>query len=50
MKYDQQLQYRTMVNKLLAKGGLFLLNVQCSCIYLTEGKKDNEKYNKYLHS
>lgn len=39
MKYDQQLQYRTMVNKLLIKGGLLILNVQCSSIYLKEGKK-----------
>lgn len=39
VKYDQQLQYRTMVNKLLIKGGLFLLNVQCSCIYPTEKEK-----------
>lgn len=39
MKYDQQLQYRTMVNKLLIEGGLLLLAAQCSCIYLREGGK-----------
>ena len=39
MKYDQQLQYRTMVNKLLLKEGLLILTVQCSCIYIKEGEK-----------